>query len=117
MTCTPDALTACTHACLYQNVPEYAGISLQVGPVKIYPLYSTLPPQQQQRIFEPAPPALRSGGPAGRKIVVCSHLGNMNIILCLPKDQWSATSLRLCPNSPDGVAASNLQPNGLTACH
>jgi pre-mRNA-splicing factor ATP-dependent RNA helicase DHX15/PRP43 len=39
--------------------------------VKIYPLYSTLPPAQQQRIFEPAPPALRAGGPAGRKIVVC----------------------------------------------
>jgi hypothetical protein len=44
--------------------------ALQVGPVKIYPLYSTLPPAQQQRIFEPAPPALRAGGPAGRKIVV-----------------------------------------------
>ena len=39
--------------------------------MKIYPLYSTLPPAQQQRIFEPAPPALRAGGPAGRKIVVC----------------------------------------------
>jgi hypothetical protein len=26
---------------------------LQVGPVKVYPLYSTLPPQQQQKIFEP----------------------------------------------------------------
>jgi pre-mRNA-splicing factor ATP-dependent RNA helicase DHX15/PRP43 len=24
-----------------------------VGPVKVLPLYSTLPPQQQQRIFEP----------------------------------------------------------------
>lgn len=26
---------------------------VQVGPVKCYPLYSTLPPAQQQRIFEP----------------------------------------------------------------
>lgn len=25
----------------------------KVGPVKVLPLYSTLPPQQQQRIFEP----------------------------------------------------------------
>ena len=25
----------------------------RVGPVKVYPLYSTLPPQQQQRIFDP----------------------------------------------------------------
>ena len=27
--------------------------ALQVGPIKCYPLYSTLPPAQQQRIFEP----------------------------------------------------------------
>ena len=26
---------------------------LQVGPIKVYPLYSTLPPQQQQKIFDP----------------------------------------------------------------
>ena len=26
---------------------------LQVGPIKIFPLYSTLPPQQQQKIFDP----------------------------------------------------------------
>lgn len=25
----------------------------QVGPIKVLPLYSTLPPAQQQRIFEP----------------------------------------------------------------
>ncbi len=25
----------------------------KVGPLKVLPLYSTLPPQQQQRIFEP----------------------------------------------------------------
>ena len=32
---------------IIHHVPE------QVGPVKCYPLYSTLPPAQQQRIFEP----------------------------------------------------------------
>uniref|UniRef100_A0ACD5YG84 Uncharacterized protein n=1 Tax=Avena sativa TaxID=4498 RepID=A0ACD5YG84_AVESA len=42
----------------------------QVGPVKVVPLYSTLPPAMQQKIFDPAPPPLREGGPAGRKIVV-----------------------------------------------
>jgi len=42
--------------------------------VKIYPLYSTLPPQQQQRIFDQAPPALRAGGPPGRKIVVRGYI-------------------------------------------
>ena len=38
-----------------QSVPtlSFAALWLQVGPIKIFPLYSTLPPQQQQKIFEP----------------------------------------------------------------
>lgn len=52
-----------------------------VGPVKIYPLYSTLPPQQQQRIFEPAPPPLRPGGPAGRKIVVSTNIAETSLTI------------------------------------
>src|SRR5690242_1690654 len=34
------------------------------------PLYSSLPPAQQQKIFDPAPPAKYPGGPAGRKVIV-----------------------------------------------
>jgi pre-mRNA-splicing factor ATP-dependent RNA helicase DHX15/PRP43 len=34
----------------------------------VYPLYSTLPPRQQQDIFKDAPPPRKPGGPAGRKI-------------------------------------------------
>ena len=41
-----------------------------VGDIKIIPLYSTLPPQQQQRIFE-APPPRKASGAIGRK--VCGH--------------------------------------------
>ena len=37
------------------------------GDIKIIPLYSTLPPQQQQRIFESAPPR-KPGGAIGRKV-------------------------------------------------
>jgi pre-mRNA-splicing factor ATP-dependent RNA helicase DHX15/PRP43 len=32
---------------------EITQMGSKVGPVKVLPLYSTLPPQQQQRIFEP----------------------------------------------------------------
>jgi pre-mRNA-splicing factor ATP-dependent RNA helicase DHX15/PRP43 len=32
---------------------EVSQMGSKVGPVKVLPLYSTLPPQQQQRIFEP----------------------------------------------------------------
>lgn len=52
-----------------------------VGPVKVYPLYSTLPPQQQQRIFDPAPPAARPGGPAGRKIIVSTNIAETSLTI------------------------------------
>ncbi|KAF8183060.1 hypothetical protein K438DRAFT_1419601, partial [Mycena galopus ATCC 62051] len=41
-----------------------------VGPLTCIPLYSSLSPQQQQRIFDPAPPPRTEGGPLGRKVVV-----------------------------------------------
>ena len=52
-----------------------------MGPIKIYPLYSTLPPQQQQRIFEQAPPPLKPGGPAGRKIVVSTNIAETSLTI------------------------------------
>lgn len=39
---------------------EVSQMGSKVGPVKVLPLYSTLPPQQQQRIFEP----VSGSGPA-----------------------------------------------------
>ena len=42
----------------------------EVGPLVVYPLYSTLPPRQQQEIFRDAPPPRKPGGKPGRKLVV-----------------------------------------------
>mmetsp|Transcript_10387 Transcript_10387/g.18073 ORF Transcript_10387/g.18073 Transcript_10387/m.18073 type:complete len:703 (-) Transcript_10387:436-2544(-) len=53
----------------------------RVGPIKILPLYSTLPPQQQQRIFEAAPPPDRPDGPAGRKIVVSTNIAETSLTI------------------------------------
>jgi HrpA-like RNA helicase len=52
----------------------------KAGPVKVLPLYSTLPPQQQQRIFEPAPPG-RDGGPPGRKVVVSTNIAETSLTI------------------------------------
>ena len=52
-----------------------------VGPIKVYPLYSSLPPQQQQRIFDPAPPAARPGGPDGRKIIVSTNIAETSLTI------------------------------------
>ncbi|CAN6468009.1 unnamed protein product [Victoria cruziana] len=53
----------------------------QVGPVKVVPLYSTLPPAMQQKIFEPAPPAVKEGGPPGRKIVVSTNIAETSLTI------------------------------------
>lgn len=44
----------------------------KVGPIKVLPLYSTLPPQQQQRIFEP----VRGGMGGWRSVKICADTAN-----------------------------------------
>ncbi|KAI9866803.1 MAG: DEAH-box ATP-dependent RNA helicase prp43 [Trichoglossum hirsutum] len=51
------------------------------GPLKVYPLYGTLPPHQQQRIFEPAPPPLRPGGRPGRKCIVATNIAETSLTI------------------------------------
>lgn len=45
----------------------------EVDDIKIIPLYSTLPPQQQQHIFEPLPPKNQNGA-IGRKVVLSTNI-------------------------------------------
>lgn len=54
--------------------PEY-------GEIKCLPLYSSLPPQMQQRIFEAAPPPKRAGGPPGRKVVVSTNIAETSLTI------------------------------------
>ncbi|PIA28042.1 hypothetical protein AQUCO_07300016v1 [Aquilegia coerulea] len=60
---------------------EVGNIGDQVGPVKVVPLYSTLPPAMQQKIFEPAPPPVNEGGPPGRKIVVSTNIAETSLTI------------------------------------
>lgn len=60
---------------------EVSQMGDKVGPVKVLPLYSTLPPQQQQRIFEPAPAPSREKGPAGRKIVISTNIAETSLTI------------------------------------
>jgi pre-mRNA-splicing factor ATP-dependent RNA helicase DHX15/PRP43 len=46
----------------------------------VVPLYSTLPPAQQQRIFDPAPPKNRKGIP-GRKCVVATNIAETSLTI------------------------------------
>ncbi|XP_060961217.1 probable pre-mRNA-splicing factor ATP-dependent RNA helicase DEAH2 [Cannabis sativa] len=60
---------------------EVANLGDQVGPVKAVPLYSSLPPAMQQKIFDPAPPPLNEGGPPGRKIVVSTNIAETSLTI------------------------------------
>ncbi|KAI1084541.1 P-loop containing nucleoside triphosphate hydrolase protein [Whalleya microplaca] len=51
------------------------------GPLKVYPLYGTLPPHQQQRIFDPAPPPLKKGGRPGRKCIVSTNIAETSLTI------------------------------------
>ena len=50
-------------------------------PMKVYPLYGTLPPHQQQRIFDKPPPPLRPGGRPGRKCIVATNIAETSLTI------------------------------------
>ncbi|KAI0720859.1 P-loop containing nucleoside triphosphate hydrolase protein [Fomitopsis betulina] len=52
-----------------------------VGPLICIPMYSSLPPQQQQRIFDAAPAARRPDGPPGRKVVVSTNIAETSLTI------------------------------------
>ncbi|KAF8246893.1 P-loop containing nucleoside triphosphate hydrolase protein [Wilcoxina mikolae CBS 423.85] len=51
------------------------------GPLSVYALYGSLPPAQQQKIFEPAPPPRRPGGTPGRKVVVSTNIAETSLTI------------------------------------
>jgi len=51
------------------------------GPLVVYPLYGTLPPQQQQRIFDKAPAPFQKGGRPGRKCIVATNIAETSLTI------------------------------------
>lgn len=59
---------------------EIDNLGPEIGELRCIPLYSTLPPAQQQRIFDPAPPK-RSNGAIGRKCVVSTNIAETSLTI------------------------------------
>ena len=59
---------------------EVEGLGPGAGELKSIPLFSTLPPNLQQRIFEPAPPN-KPNGAIGRKIVVSTNIAETSFTI------------------------------------
>lgn len=53
----------------------------QHGPLVVYPLYSSLTPVQQKKIFDAAPAPLTVGGKPGRKIVVSTNIAETSLTI------------------------------------
>jgi pre-mRNA-splicing factor ATP-dependent RNA helicase DHX15/PRP43 len=47
----------------------------------VYPLYSSLPPEQQRKIFSGAPGPRTPGGPPGRKVVVSTNIAETSLTI------------------------------------
>ena len=60
---------------------EIANAGDSAGTVLVLPLYSTLPPAMQQKIFEAAPASRKPGGPAGRKIVISTNIAETSLTI------------------------------------
>jgi len=52
-----------------------------IGPLSCIPLYSSLPPQQQQRIFDPPPLPRVLDGPSGRKVIVSTNIAETSLTI------------------------------------
>ena len=51
------------------------------GRLVVYPLYSSLPPRQQKRIFDKAPGPRVAGGMPGRKVVVSTNIAETSLTI------------------------------------
>ena len=51
------------------------------GPLEVYPLYGTLPPFQQQKIFSKAPEPREKGGRPGRKVIVATNIAETSLTI------------------------------------
>jgi pre-mRNA-splicing factor ATP-dependent RNA helicase DHX15/PRP43 len=60
---------------------EAESFAAEVGPLVVYPLYSTLPPAKQSEIFNDAPPPRTPGGPPGRKVVVSTNIAETSLTI------------------------------------
>lgn len=59
---------------------EMDNLGPEAGELKCIPLYSTLPPAMQQKIFEAAPPR-KANGAIGRKVVVSTNIAETSLTI------------------------------------
>lgn len=65
-----------------RNIEEQvSGLSRKIGEVVVLPLYGSLPPDRQQRVFAPAPRPMYHGGPEGRKVICATNIAETSLTI------------------------------------
>jgi len=65
-----------------EEIREKAGaLGKDLPELVVYPLYASLPPQQQRKIFDRAPGPRVVGGPPGRKVVVSTNIAETSLTI------------------------------------
>ncbi|GMH55836.1 hypothetical protein TrRE_jg6626, partial [Triparma retinervis] len=67
--------------CCRQIRDSAATFPSNVGELVVYPLYSSLPPAAQRRIFDKAPGPRVAGGVPGRKVVVSTNIAETSLTI------------------------------------
>jgi pre-mRNA-splicing factor ATP-dependent RNA helicase DHX15/PRP43 len=57
------------------------GLGKDMPELVVYPMYSSLPPQAQRKIFDKAPGPRIPGGPPGRKVVISTNIAETSITI------------------------------------
>lgn len=60
---------------------QAAALGKDLPELVVLPLYSSLPPQQQRKIFDKAPAPRVVGGPPGRKVVVSTNIAETSLTI------------------------------------
>ncbi|KXS16122.1 P-loop containing nucleoside triphosphate hydrolase protein [Gonapodya prolifera JEL478] len=66
---------------LRAEVEQLMAASKEIPELRTVPLYSTLPPAAQQKIFDAAPPARFPGGPPGRKCIISTNIAETSLTI------------------------------------
>ncbi|KAJ3341712.1 hypothetical protein HDU93_004346 [Gonapodya sp. JEL0774] len=63
------------------EVEQLMAASKEIPDLRCIPLYSSLPPAAQQKIFDAAPPARYAGGAIGRKCIVSTNVAETSLTI------------------------------------
>ncbi|SBT87830.1 pre-mRNA-splicing factor ATP-dependent RNA helicase PRP43, putative [Plasmodium malariae] len=64
-----------------KEIEKLVSKNMNAGQLVVLPLYSSLPPTQQQRIFEPAPEPRFKGDKKGRKCILATNIAETSITI------------------------------------